>query len=98
MLLGAGRAAVDSTIDPAVGVILHRKVGDAVEQGEPLCTLLVNDESALARGRRAVLDGLRDRRGRRSRLESSSIVKPARRPVHSRILRGGRQYGCASLS
>ena len=29
MLLGAGRARVDSTIDPAVGVILHKKVGDA---------------------------------------------------------------------
>ena len=47
MLLGAGRARVDSSIDPAVGVILHKKVGDPVAQGEPLCTLLVNDESRL---------------------------------------------------
>jgi len=47
MLLGAGRARVDSRIDPAVGVILHKKVGDPVRQGEPLCTLLVNDEHAL---------------------------------------------------
>ena len=47
MLLGAGRAGTDSTIDPAVGVILHRKVGDVVEQGAPLCTLLVNDETAV---------------------------------------------------
>ena len=29
-------------------MILHRKVGEVVEQGEPLCTLLVNDETALA--------------------------------------------------
>ncbi len=43
MLLGAGRARVDSKIDPAVGVILHKKVGDRVEAGEPLCTVLVND-------------------------------------------------------
>ena len=49
MLLGAGRARVDSSIDPAVGVILHKKVGDPVAEGEPLCTLLVNDESRLAR-------------------------------------------------
>jgi pyrimidine-nucleoside phosphorylase len=46
MLLGAGRARVDSKIDPAVGVILHKKVGDRVEQGEPLCTVLLNDSSA----------------------------------------------------
>ena len=45
MLLGAGRARVDSTIDPAVGVILHKKLGDRVEVGEPLCTVLVNDTS-----------------------------------------------------
>ena len=47
MLLGAGRARVDSTIDPAVGVMLHKKVGDAVREGEALCTLFVNDESRL---------------------------------------------------
>ena len=43
MLLGAGRARVDSKIDPAVGVILHKKVGDRVEVGEPLCTVLVDN-------------------------------------------------------
>ena len=46
MLLGAGRARVDSTIDPAVGVLLHKKLGDRVDAGEPLCTVLVNDTSA----------------------------------------------------
>ncbi|MGO8898279.1 MAG: thymidine phosphorylase [Isosphaeraceae bacterium] len=48
MLLGAGRARVDSTVDPAVGILLHKKAGDHVTQGEALCTLLVNDESRLA--------------------------------------------------
>jgi pyrimidine-nucleoside phosphorylase len=51
MRLGAGRARMDSTIDPAVGVILHRKIGDAVAEGEPLCTMLVNDETSLAAAR-----------------------------------------------
>jgi pyrimidine-nucleoside phosphorylase/thymidine phosphorylase len=46
MLLGAGRARVDSTIDPAVGVYLYKKVGDPVEAGEPLCTVLLNVPSA----------------------------------------------------
>jgi pyrimidine-nucleoside phosphorylase len=47
MLLGAGRARMDSPVDHAVGVILHKKIGDSVGVEEPLCTLLVNDESRL---------------------------------------------------
>ncbi len=47
MLLGAGRDRVDSAIDPSVGVILHKKVGDRVEAGEPLCTVLVNDQPGI---------------------------------------------------
>jgi pyrimidine-nucleoside phosphorylase/thymidine phosphorylase len=37
--LGAGRARVDDRIDPAVGIVVHRKVGDRVDRGEPLCTI-----------------------------------------------------------
>jgi pyrimidine-nucleoside phosphorylase/thymidine phosphorylase len=37
--LGAGRARVDDRIDPAVGIVVHRKVEDRVERGEPLCTI-----------------------------------------------------------
>ena len=37
MRIGAGRARVDSTIDPSAGVVLFKKVGDRVEAGEPLC-------------------------------------------------------------
>jgi pyrimidine-nucleoside phosphorylase/thymidine phosphorylase len=48
MVLGAGRETVDSTIDPAVGLILHRKVGDEVKKGQPLVTLHVNDDARLA--------------------------------------------------
>jgi pyrimidine-nucleoside phosphorylase len=47
MRLGAGRSRVDSGVDPAVGVILHKKVGDRVTAGEPLCTILANEERAL---------------------------------------------------
>ena len=44
MLLGAGRSRVDSAINPAVGAVLHKKVGERVEAGEPLCTILADDE------------------------------------------------------
>jgi pyrimidine-nucleoside phosphorylase len=47
MLLGAGRETLDSRIDPAVGVVLHKKVGDLVVHGEPLMTVHVNDRSRL---------------------------------------------------
>ena len=46
MLLGAGRHRIDSAIDPAVGVWLHRKQGDRVEAGEPLCTVLASRRDA----------------------------------------------------
>ncbi len=56
MLLGAGRARMDSSVDHAVGVILHKKVGDSVEFDEPLCTVLVNDESRLQDAASLILD------------------------------------------
>jgi len=61
MLLGAGRETVDSTIDPGVGLVLRKKVGDAVAPGEPLATVHVNDrgrlDEALAMLRRAIRVG-----------------------------------------
>jgi pyrimidine-nucleoside phosphorylase len=47
MLLGAGRETVDSVIDPAVGLVLQKKVGDLVIAGEPYVTLHVNDRGRL---------------------------------------------------
>ncbi|WP_141501002.1 pyrimidine-nucleoside phosphorylase [Paenibacillus luteus] len=46
MLLGAGRATKDAVIDYAVGVMLRKKVGDAVEAGETLALLHVREENA----------------------------------------------------
>ena len=45
MLLGAGRATKEDKIDLAVGIMLRKKVGDAVEKGEPLVTLYANREN-----------------------------------------------------
>jgi len=39
MLLGAGRETVASAIDPAVGFVFHKKVGDPVAVGEPIVTV-----------------------------------------------------------
>src|SRR5687768_6192688 len=53
--LGAGRAKKSDPIDHAVGFIIHHKVGDKVEKGEPLFIIHANDESKLAEAREAVL-------------------------------------------
>ncbi|MDQ0350913.1 pyrimidine-nucleoside phosphorylase [Alkalibacillus filiformis] len=44
MLLGAGRQTKDSQIDLAVGVVLNKKVGDYVEEGDSLLTIHSNQE------------------------------------------------------
>ncbi len=42
MMLGAGRATKDDTIDLAVGIVLRKKVGDSVAQGESLAVIHAN--------------------------------------------------------
>ncbi|WP_419961879.1 pyrimidine-nucleoside phosphorylase [Psychrobacillus sp. BM2] len=44
MLLGAGRATKESEIDLAVGIVLNKKVGDAVSKGDSLATIYANRE------------------------------------------------------
>jgi pyrimidine-nucleoside phosphorylase len=53
--LGAGRAKKGDSIDYAVGLIAHRKVGDAVSAGEPLFTIHANDEVKLASAEKRLL-------------------------------------------
>jgi pyrimidine-nucleoside phosphorylase len=47
MALGAGRERVDSQIDPAVGITLFRKRGDAVSLGQPLARIHYNQKERL---------------------------------------------------
>ena len=49
--LGAGRAKKGDAVDHGVGIILHHKVGDWVDAGEPLLTILANDEGRLEEAR-----------------------------------------------
>ncbi|OCG28593.1 pyrimidine-nucleoside phosphorylase [Gilliamella sp. wkB108] len=44
MQLGAGRATKEDIIDPAVGIVLHKKVGDKVTKGESLLTIHANKD------------------------------------------------------
>lgn len=53
VVLGAGRDKKEDAIDPAVGIVIHRKVGDRVQAGQPLFTIhaAVKD----------IIDGARER-------------------------------------
>lgn len=44
MMLGAGRKTKEDDIDHAVGLKLHKKIGDTVIKGESLLTIYSNDE------------------------------------------------------
>jgi pyrimidine-nucleoside phosphorylase len=53
--LGAGRASKADAIDHAVGLVIHRKVGDHVDSGTPLFTIHANDEQRRDEARDRVL-------------------------------------------
>ncbi len=54
--LGAGRARKGDPIDHAVGIVLHHKVGERVEIGQPLFTIHANDAALQAEARQQVLE------------------------------------------
>ena len=59
VVLGGGREKKEDSIDPAVGLTFHKKVGDAVSHGEPLCTIHYNSEARLAEARGLVEESYR---------------------------------------
>jgi len=75
MLLGGGREKKEDSIDPAVGVVLEKKVGDEVKAGSALCTIHFNSE---------------ERKGEALAMLGGSFVigpkKPAARPLVRRII------------
>ena len=48
LLIGAGREHVSDTVDPAVGILMHKRYGDKVSCGEAFASMYVNDERNLA--------------------------------------------------
>jgi pyrimidine-nucleoside phosphorylase len=51
VVLGGGREKKEDKIDAAVGLEFHKRIGDAVKRGEPLCTLHYNSDARLAEAR-----------------------------------------------
>jgi len=51
VILGGGRERKEDSVDPAVGIVLHKKVGDRVAAGESLATIYYNAEARAERAR-----------------------------------------------
>ncbi len=47
IVLGGGREKKEDAVDPAVGMVLHKKTGDSVAAGEPLLTVHYNSDARL---------------------------------------------------
>ena len=44
--LGGGRVTKEDKIDPSVGIVLRKKIGDSVKVGDILCTLYLKEDAA----------------------------------------------------
>lgn len=54
VILGGGRERKEDSVDPAVGIILHRKVGDHVVTGEPIATIHYNSPARAEQAKRMI--------------------------------------------
>src|SRR5467141_1611371 len=56
VILGGGRERKEDSVDPSVGFVLHKKVGDPVRAGEALCSIHYNSEDRAVRAKRLLED------------------------------------------
>lgn len=56
MMLGGGRETKDSIIDLSVGFVIHKKVGDAIKEGESIATIYGNDRDKIEASKKRFLD------------------------------------------
>lgn len=65
--LGAGRDRKEDSIDPSVGIVLGKKVGDKIKQGEVLAYVHANSESKLKEAKKSLEEMIK--------ISSSSVEK-----------------------
>jgi pyrimidine-nucleoside phosphorylase len=52
VILGGGREKKEDSVDPAVGIVVHKKIGAKVAAGEPLCTIHCHSDAQAARAKK----------------------------------------------
>lgn len=76
VILGGGRERKEDPVDPAVGIVLHKKVGDQVRAGEPLATIYYNAEARAERARQLI----------EASCDISDAAPATRRPLVHRVI------------
>lgn len=56
LTLGAGRETKEAVIDLSVGILLHKKVGDEVEESASVATIYYNDKTKAEEAKRKIQD------------------------------------------
>jgi pyrimidine-nucleoside phosphorylase len=51
VILGGGRERKEDSVDPAVGIVVHKKIGDKVAMSEALCTIYCHSDVQAARAK-----------------------------------------------
>ena len=54
-VLGAGREGLEDVIDPSAGIIVYKKLGDYVEEGETIAVLHTDDEQRIGEAKSRIL-------------------------------------------
>jgi pyrimidine-nucleoside phosphorylase/thymidine phosphorylase len=79
VVLGGGREKKEDSVDPAVGIELHKKVGDAVSPAEPICTIHYNSEARASRAKLLIENSY----------QITDQPPATRRPLIHRVIRPG---------
>ena len=58
VMLGAGRTVKDGPIDMTAGIVMHKKTGDVIAEGDVIATLYADDESLFEGAARAYVQAL----------------------------------------
>jgi pyrimidine-nucleoside phosphorylase len=87
VLLGGGREKKEDSVDPAVGIMVHKKLGDNVSQGEALCTVHYNSAERLERARPLIEQSYT--------IAAASSLQAQARPLVGRVI-GGEALGAVS--
>jgi pyrimidine-nucleoside phosphorylase len=79
VILGGGRERKEDSVDPAVGIVVHKKIGDKVSIGEALCTIHCHSDAQAAHAKTLLAQSYR-----------IAAVPPAHKPslIHRAIYKG----------
>jgi pyrimidine-nucleoside phosphorylase len=79
VILGGGRERQEDSVDPAVGIVVHKKIGDKVSAGEALCTIHCHSDQQAAPAKKLLEESYQ-----------IAVDPPAHKPslVHRAIYKG----------